>query len=100
MFEADRALVRRQFVAELAVVIDIEPRRVGQAERGRGAGIHAIAALADAGNNDALGPQADLNGAEILVKIVDELAVGREIQNLLVEDEIASDLGPDHDART
>src|SRR3954447_12939787 len=99
IFEADRALVRRQLAAELAVIVDVEPRRVGQAERGRGAGIHAIAALADAGYDDALGPEADLHRSQVLMEIVDELAVGGQVQDLLVEDEVASDLGSDHDAR-
>src|SRR3954465_11014529 len=99
IFEADRALVRRQLAAELAVVVDVEPRRVGQTERGRGAGIHAVAALADPGHDDALGPEADLHRSQVLMEIVDELAVGGQVQDLLFEDEVASDLGSDHDPR-
>ena len=57
--EAHRALVRLHRGAEFAVVVDVEPRGVAQAERGRRAGVGAILAFADALEGDALAAEAD-----------------------------------------
>src|SRR5215831_10729654 len=98
VFEADRALLRGELVAELAVIIDVESRGVGQAERGRRASVEAVAALSDAGHHEALPAQADLDRSQVLIEIVDEFAVGGQVQNLLVEDEVTPNLGAEHEA--
>ena len=85
--------------AELAVIVDVEARGVAQAERSGRAGIRAISAFADALHDDALGAEADGDRAEILRDVVDELAVGGEIQNLLIEDPVAPDLRADQEPR-
>src|SRR4051812_30830503 len=71
--DAERALMRLRCGAVLAVIVDVEARGVAQAERGRRAGIRAIAAFADALHDDALSAEADGDGAEILRDVVDEL---------------------------
>ena len=81
----DRALVRLHQVAEFGVVIDVEARGVGQDQRRRGAGIHSVLAFADALERDALGAEADGDVGEVLHDVVDELAVRRKVENLLVE---------------
>src|SRR4051794_27180967 len=86
--------------AEFAVVIEVDPRVAGQAERGGGAGVGAISAFADALHGDALRTETDGDRAEALGEIVDELAVGGEVENLLLEDPVMSDLGSDQEART
>ena len=73
--DAQRALMRLHRGAEFCVVVDIKPRGVGQAERGRGPRIGAILALADALQRDALRAEADRDVGEILHDIVDKLAV-------------------------
>ena len=59
-FDAERALVRLRGGAKLAVVVDIEPRGIAQAQRRRGTGVGAIPAFADALHRDALRPEADV----------------------------------------
>src|SRR6266436_5593103 len=51
--------MRLQGGAEFGVVVDVEPRGVGQAERGRGAGVGAILAFADALQRQTLAAEAD-----------------------------------------
>jgi hypothetical protein len=84
--------VRLQRRAELAVTVEIEARGIGETERRRRAGVGAIAAFTDPLHRDALGPQADHERTEVLGKIVDELAVGREVEDLLVENPVMADL--------
>ena len=88
--DPDPRLLERLIEAGPVRLVTLAPERV---PRG------FIAALADAGDDDALSPEADLHRSQVLIKIVDELAVGGQVQDLLVEDEVAPDLGPDHDAR-
>ena len=64
--EAERSLMRLQRSAELGVVVEIEPRRVGQAERGGCAGVRAVPAFANALHRDALGTEADDDRTEVL----------------------------------
>lgn len=74
--------------AILAVIVDVETRGIAQADRRRSAGVCAIPALADALYGDALGAEADGNRPEILRDVVDELAVGRQINNLLIDNPV------------
>src|SRR3954454_17471238 len=83
--DAERGLVRLRGSAEFCVVIEVEPRGVAETERRRGAGVGAVAALADALHGDALRPQADGHVAEVLRDVVDELSICRQIENFLVE---------------
>lgn len=83
--DAERALMRLHGGAEFGVVVDVETGRVAQAERGRRAGIGAELAFANALHRNALRAQADEDRTEILREIVDEFAVGRQVQNLPVE---------------
>jgi hypothetical protein len=92
--EANRALVRLQRGAEFAVVVEIEAHGVAQAERGRATGIGAQPAFADTLHRDALRAQADQDRAKILRDIIDELAVSRQVENLLVENPVVPDLAP------
>src|SRR6478735_1158180 len=78
--------------AKLAIIIDIKSRRAAQVEGSGRAGIRAIPAFADALQGDALGAEADGDGAEVLRDIVDELAVGGQIENLPIENPVAPDL--------
>src|SRR5450755_2981869 len=91
--DADRPLVRPRRGAKLAVIVDIEPRGVAEAERGRGAGIGAVLAFADALHGDALGAEAKCGRTEILHDVVHELAIGGQIQDLAVENPVVPDLG-------
>src|SRR5450756_2368487 len=86
--------------AELAVIVEIESHRVAEGERGGRSRVGAVAAFADALHADALGTEADSDRAEILLDIVDELAVAGQIENLPVEDPVMADLGAEQDART
>src|SRR5665811_1993173 len=86
--------------AELAVIVEVEPRRIAQTERRGRAGIRAVAAFADALHGDALGAEADGDRAEILRDVVDELAVGGQIENLLIEYPVVPDLRAQQEART
>src|SRR6202790_4397214 len=97
--DADRALVRLHRGAEFAVIIGVEPRAVAQDERSGRAGIGAKLAFAEALQGNALGAEADGDRAEILRDIVDELSVGRQIENLLIEDPVVPDLHAGQDAR-
>ena len=94
-----RALMRLHRGAEFGVVVDVEARGIGQAQRRRGAGIRAVLAFADALERDALGAEADGDVGEILHDIVDELAVGRQVENLPVEDPVMADLRADQQPR-
>src|SRR4051812_12227379 len=91
--QSHRALVRLHRGAEFSVVVDVDTGGVGQAQRCRGTGIDAVAAFADALEGDALASEADGDVGEILHEVVDELAVGRQVQNLLVEYPVMPDLG-------
>src|SRR6185312_16976768 len=64
--EPKRALVGLQVGAEFSVVVEIEPRRAGDAQRRRGSRIRAILALADTRDRNAFRPQADEHRAELL----------------------------------
>ena len=98
-FDADRALVRLHRGAKLAVIIGVEPHGIAQAERRGRAGIRAILAFADPLHRDALGAEADGDRTEILRDIVDELAVGGQIENLLIENPVVPDLRAEQDPR-
>ena len=76
--------------AKLAIIVDIESRRVAQVEGSRRAGIRAISAFANALQRDALGTEADSDGAEILRDIVDKLAVGGQVENLPIDAAVLS----------
>src|ERR1700722_16885254 len=91
-FDADGALVRLQRGAKLAVIIDVNPRIVSQVERSGGTGVGAVLALANALQRDAVGAETDGDRTEILRDIVDEFAVGGQIENLLIEDPVVPDL--------
>src|SRR5690242_17228348 len=90
--------MRLQRGAELAVIVEIEARAVAKAERGGRTGVGAIAALTDPLHRDALGAETDHDRAEILRDIVDELAVGGKVEDLLVENEVVTDLGAQQQA--
>src|SRR4029079_12085028 len=96
--DAHRALVRLRGGAEFGVVVEVDARGVAQAQRGRCAGIRAILAFADALESDALAAEADGDVGEILHQVVNELAVGRDVENLLVEDPVTPDLGANQHA--
>src|SRR5712675_2841098 len=96
---SNRALVRLHGGAEFGVVVDIDAGGVGDAERGGSAGVGAVLAFADALESDALAAEADGDVGEILHQVVDELAVGRHVENFLVEDPVTPDLGAKQDAR-
>src|SRR6476661_10700314 len=83
IFDADRALMLLHRGAELAVIVDVQARPVGQAQRRRRTDIGAVLAFADALQGDAFGAETDQNRAEILRDIVDEFAVGGQIEDLL-----------------
>src|SRR6202021_2806384 len=98
--DAGSPLVRLHRGAEFAVVIDIEPGRIAQVEGSGRTGIRAIPAFADALHGDTLGTETDGDRAEILRDIVDELAVGRQIENLSIENPVVPDLRAEQEART
>src|SRR5258708_24089830 len=58
-FSADRALMRLHRGAKLAVIVDVKPRGIAQAQRSGCAGIRAILAFADALHDNALGTETD-----------------------------------------
>src|ERR1700680_1827854 len=99
-FDAGSPLVRLRRGAKLAVIVEIEARRIAQAERRGGAGIRAISAFADALHRDALGAETDRDRTEILRDIVDELAVGGQIENLSIQDPVVPDLRTHQKPRT
>jgi hypothetical protein len=92
-------LVRLQVGAELAVVVEVEPRGVGQAERGGAASVRPILALADPLHRDVLGAEADQHRAETLREVIDELAVGGQVENLVAENPVVADLRADQRPR-
>src|SRR3981189_1688470 len=97
--DAERPLMRLHRGAKLAVIVDIKSRCIAQAERCGRAGIRAISAFADPLHGDALGAEADGDRAEILRDIVDELAVGGQIENLPIENPVVPDLRAHQDPR-
>src|SRR3984957_5162116 len=92
--------MRLQRGAKLAVVVEIDADGIGQAQRQRSAGIRAIPAFADTLNDDAFGTKADGDRTEVLFEIIDELAVGREIEDFLIHDPVVADLGANQRPRT
>src|SRR6202043_3250732 len=80
-------------------VVEVEPRGIGQAEGSGGAGVRPILALADSLDGDALGAEADQHRAETLREIIDELAVGGQVENLLAENPVVADLRTDQRPR-
>ena len=99
-FDADGSLVRLHRGAKLGVIIEIDARGVAQAERRGRAGIRAVPVFADTLHADALGAEADGGRTEILLDIVDELAVGGQIENLSIENPVMPDLRAQQDPRT
>src|SRR5262245_58049887 len=92
-FKAGRALVRLKVLAELAVIPRAEAEIVGEAERCCSSCIRAVAAFADTLHRDGLKARnADNDRAEALVEIVDELAIGREVEDLPIQNEVTPDL--------
>jgi len=83
--------------AKFAVIVEIEARGTTQAERRRRAGIGAISAFANALHGDALGAETHRDRTEILGDIVDEFAVARQIENLLAENPVMTDLRTQQD---
>src|SRR6266403_86262 len=58
-----------------------------------GVGIGAVSTFANALHGDALGAEAHRDRTEVLGDVVDEFAVGGQIENLLTENPVMSDLG-------
>src|ERR1700730_18500467 len=56
-------------------------------------------AFADALYRDAFGAETDGDRAKALQHVVDEFAVSGQVENLLVENPVTSDLGADQDTR-
>src|SRR5471030_518929 len=98
--DAERALMRLVDGAELAVIIDVKTHGIVQAERSRRAGIGAIPALAEALHGDALRTKADDRRRKILSEVVDEFAVGRQVENFLIDNPVMPDLRADQDPGT
>src|SRR5712691_290975 len=68
-------------------------------KRCRGAGIRTIPAFANALHRDAFSAEADRRRTEILRDVVDELAVGGQIENLPIDNPVVPDLRAHQQAR-
>src|SRR4029453_1771719 len=87
--EAHGALVRLVLRTEFSVIMGVEPEIVREAERGGSARVRAITALPDTLHADGLkAGDAHRHRAEILMDVVDEFSIGRQVEDLSIDDEV------------